>query len=259
MKIACVQMNISLGNVEVNFHQAERGLRTAAEMGADTVVLPEMWNSGFLPPGGLGGLTDWDGRQVEQRLGSICAELNVNLVAGSVTNVRHGKTYNTSLIFDRQGKRVAEYDKKNLFLPSQEGEYFTPGDHAGLFTLDGVICGVIICYDLRFPETARELAMKGARVLFIPAEWPESRYLHWQVLTRARAIENQMFTVGCNCVGFLGSGHSLAWEPMGTSLGEADDKETVILFDCDLTRAGSVWDERNAPVAPRPSLYRGEE
>ncbi len=257
MKIACVQMDISLGNVEVNFHNAREGLRRAAEQGADTVLLPEMWNSGFLPPGGLGGLTDWDGRRVEETLGALCAEYQVNLVAGSVTNVRRGKTYNTCLVFDRQGRRVAEYDKMHLFLPGGEGNYFTAGDHVGSFTLDGVSCGVVVCYDLRFPEQPRELAMKGAQILFIPAEWPASRYLHWQVLTRARAIENQIFVVGCNCVGLLGGGHSLAWKPSGEPLGEAGDGEEILMVDCDLTLTGRVWDERNAPRAARPEMYRG--
>ena len=128
---------------------------------------------------------------------------------------REGKIYNTSYVFNRSGNLVTTYDKVHLFSPSGEAKDFTAGNKAVTFMLDGIKCGLAICYDLRFPEFIRKLALEEISVLFIPAAWPIERILHWDTLVRARAIENQMF------VDFHLGGSSAIIDPWGEILAQA--------------------------------------
>ena len=105
---------------------------------------------------------------------------------------------NTAYVFDRQGARLAAYDKTHLFTPMGEHEHYAAGDHLTTFSLDGHKCGLLICYDLRFPELFRTLALQGVELLLLPAQWPAARRYHWETLTAARAIENQLFLAACN-------------------------------------------------------------
>jgi omega-amidase len=130
------------------------------------------------------------------------------------------KIYNSALIVNRKGEFIYQYDKIHL-VPMLDEPLFLEGgqEQAQLFELDGVKCGVIICYDLRFPELIRSLALKGAKVLFIPSEWPIVRREHWRYLQIARAIENQMYVVSCNRVGAYNNvefaGTSMVTDPTG--------------------------------------------
>ena len=204
MKIACAQMDVHLGDSAYNYAHALELVRKAAAAGADTVLLPETFNIGFFPREKLAELADPDGEIVKMAFGALAAELHINLIAGSVVTNRGGQVYNTSYVFDRGGTCIASYDKTHLFTPMGEHEYFTPGDALCTFTLDGVKCGLIICYELRFPELTRSLALQDMELLFVPAEWPGIRRAHWQTLNRARAIENQIFLACCNGGGTAG-------------------------------------------------------
>ena len=175
MIIACCQMDVRLGERAYNFARAEALVRRAASQGADVILLPETWNLGFFPREGLAELADPNGENVQRMFGTLARELHVNIAAGSAVTVRGEKVFNTACVFDREGACVAAYDKTHLFTPMGEHESFTPGDHLCTFTLDGVRCGLIICYDLRFPELTRSLVLQGADLLFVPAEWPAVR------------------------------------------------------------------------------------
>ena len=195
MRISCVQMDMRLGEPEENFAHAAALLRQAAAVTEkpDVLVLPETWNTGFFPAQDLANLADDDGRRVKAELGTLAGELGVNLVAGSVANRRGSRVYNTSYIFDRQGCCIASYDKTHLFTPMHEDAAFACGNRLCSFPLDGVSCGIITCYDIRFPELTRSLALRGLDVLFVVAQWPDVRIGHLNCLAQARAIENQMF------------------------------------------------------------------
>lgn len=135
---------------------------------------------------------------------------------------------NTSLVF-KNGIRVHRYDKIHLFKPSGEERLFRPGRQSSVFTCKAgagrIRAGVVICYDLRFPELARFLAADGMQVLFVPARWPVARDDAWQTLLKARAIENQIFVVGCNAKGKEG-GHSYVFDPLGHAvMTSRDDPE----------------------------------
>ena len=164
MKVSVVQMNMrSLAGKE-NFDRAEALIRRAArENSPDVILLPETWNTGFMPAGDLAAACDEDAKAVRARFSPLARELNVNIVAGSVSNKRGGHIYNTACVFDRAGACLAEYDKTHPFSPMGEHEVYTPGDHLVTFTLDGVRCGLLICYELRFPELWRTLALRQGR------------------------------------------------------------------------------------------------
>ena len=239
MKVTCIQMDMGLGQVEENFRLAEKLIGEAMAEKPDVIVLPETWNTGYFPEENLESCCDRDGEQTKLRIGGLAKKYGVNIVAGSVSNLREGKIYNTAMVFDRTGTLIASYDKTHLFTAAREEDSYTPGDHLCRFTLDGVSCGVIICYDLRFPELIRSLTVPGLDMLFVVAQWPNVRTTHLRTLTTARAIENQMFLVCCNSCGTAGStvygGNSAIIDPWGETLALAGEEQTRISARCDLS------------------------
>ena len=152
MKISCIQMDMHLGEADYNFARAEELVRAAAEKERpDVAVLPETWNTGFFPKE-LAPCADRDGERTKAVFSALAKELNINIVCGSVANRRAEGFFNTAYVFDRAGAVVAEYDKTHLFTPSGEHEAFQSGGRTCRFELDGKRCGLIICYDIRFPE-----------------------------------------------------------------------------------------------------------
>ena len=260
MRISCVQMDVRLGKPEENLAHVKALAARAAEGGADVIVLPETWNVGFFPREGLREMADPEGAGVRRELGALAKELGVSLVAGSAATLREGKVFNTAYVFDRSGECVGRYDKTHLFSPMGEHEYFTPGGGLCVFALDGVKCGLILCYDIRFPELTRSLALQGIDVLFVPAQWPAVRLEHWRTLTRARAIENQIFLACCNGCGTAGDtvygGNSAVYDPWGTVLAAAGESEEIIRADCDLSVIGEIRNSMHVFKDRRPELYR---
>lgn len=260
MRISCIQMDMHLGEPDYNFAHAKSLLRQAAQQQPDVLVLPETWNVGFFPRENLTDCCDRDGARVKAELGTLARELGINIIAGSVADLRNGKVCNTSYIFDRQGTCIASYDKTHLFTPMAEHDFFAGGDHLCRFTLDGVPCGVIICYDIRFPELTRSLALQGIDILFVVSQWPAVRIPHLRVLTQARAIENQMFVALCNsCATANGTrygGSSAILDPWGQTLALADAQEAVICADCDLHTVQEIRSSINVFRDRRPELYQ---
>ena len=260
MKVSCIQMDVRLAEPEYNFRQAKQLLRQAAQDRPDVLVLPETWNTGFFPRENLEACCDQDGARVKEEIGALAKELGINIVAGSVANIKAGKVYNTAYVFDRTGNCIADYDKSHLFTPMGEHEFFVPGDHLCSFTLDGVRCGLIICYDIRFPELTRSLALQGMDLLFVVSQWPAVRIPHLNCLTQARAIENQMFLALCNgcgtADGTLFGGNSAVIDPWGEILVRAEAGETVIHADCDLETVRGIRSSINVFRDRKPELYQ---
>ncbi len=259
MKISCIQMDMQLGAVEENFAHAAALVRSAVDADQpDAVVLPETWNTGFFPQD-LASCADRDGERTKAVFSALAKELGVNIVCGSVANQRADGFYNTAYVFDRAGAVVAEYDKTHLFTPSGENGRFRPGAHTCRFTLDGISCGLIICYEIRFPELARAMALAGTELLFVVAQWPESRIMHLETLARARAIENQMFLALCNSVGAAGEtrcgGHSAIIDPLGEYLAHAWDGEETITGTADFSAIEGIRSSINVFQDRRPELY----
>ena len=262
LKVSCVQMNMLSEEPGQNFEKAERLIREAAAGKPDVIVLPETWNTGFFPKESLERIADRNGEAVKQTVGALAKELGINIVAGSVANVKDGKIYNTAYVFDREGKVIAEYDKTHLFTPMGEDKHFEKGNHLAPFLLDGVKCGLIICYDIRFPELTRTYALDGLDVLFVPAQWPAVRIPHLIALSKARAIENQMFTVTCNSCGTAGKtvygGHSVIFDPWGELKSEAGPEEEIISADLDLSILKNIRETINVFRDRRPELYHSK-
>ncbi len=261
MKVSCVQMDMKFADPAWNLERAIHLIRQAAESGIDVAVLPETWNTGFFPHEGLETLADNNGRMTKEAFGALARELGINIVAGSVANRKADGIYNSAYVFDRGGECVAEYDKTHLFSPMHEDDFFRKGSHTCTFVLDGVRCGLIICYDIRFPELTRTMTVTGVDMLFVVSQWPLVRVPHLDALTRARAIENQMFVVCCNSAGRAGEtvygGNSSITDPWGEVIAHAKGPgEEIICADCDMSIISDIRDSINVFRDRRPELYK---
>lgn len=257
MKIASIQMDIAFGEPDANFQQAAQYLEEAVRNGAETIVLPEMWNTGYALTE-LEALADSSNRTVEF-LKEFAKANGVNIVGGSVSTKKNGGFYNTMYVVNGAGEVVSEYDKAHRFGLMDEHIHLEEGAGLGTFELDGAICGGVICYDIRFPEWIRAQALNGAKVIFVPAEWPEARIDHWRILLQARAIENQCFIVAVNRIGsdpkneFGGS--SMVIAPWGEIRLDMKKQEGIGYAEIDLAEVEEV--RKRIPVFAdrRETLY----
>lgn len=259
MKVTCIQMDMQLGKVDENYAHAKALIEKAMEDQPDVLVLPETWEMGFFPKDELAVLCDQDGQRIKREIGALAKHYNVNIVAGSVADRHDGKIYNTSFVFNRQGNCIASYDKTHSFSPMGEDDYFTKGDHLCRFTLDGVSCGIIICYDIRFPELTRSLTVDGLDMLFVVSQWPKVRTFHLRSLTTARAIENQMFLCCCNSCGTAGQtvygGNSAIIDPWGETIALAGEQEQLLTAECDFSILQNIRTSINVFADRRPEIY----
>ncbi len=259
MKIATIQMNMKFGEPEENFAHAKELVKKAAEQGAEVVVLPETWNTGFFPKESLATLADKDGKKTKEVFSGLAKEYGIYIVAGSVATVKNGDVFNTSYTFDKTGKLIGEYDKTHLFTPMNEHGYFKKGDRITTFEIEGRKCGIIICYDIRFPELTRSMTVKGLDMLFVVSQWPAVRTAHLKALVKARAIENQMFVVCCNSCGKAGEtvfgGNSTSCDPWGEVIASAGPEEEIIFTDADFSITKNIRETINVFADRRDELY----
>ncbi|MFD1852020.1 carbon-nitrogen family hydrolase [Oceanobacillus bengalensis] len=235
MKHAIYQMDIVPGKPEVNRERVEAWIReTVRNEQPDVLVLPEMWTTAYTLKE-LEQIADVKGEPTTSFLQKLAAMHKVNIIGGSFANKKAGNFYNSSVVIDKKGSVVHRYDKIHLVPMLDEPKYLAGGtEKAKVFELDGVKMGLIICYDLRFPELTRSLALQGAEILYIVAEWPTVRKEHWKALQIARAIENQFFVVSCNRIGHYGgedfAGTSMVIDPWGEKqkVGSETKEETII-------------------------------
>jgi deaminated glutathione amidase len=262
MRAAAIQLNAT-DDVAANRATAERLVRGAAAAGAQLVVLPEKW------PALGSGAEPLDGPLVAWAR-ALAAELRIDLVAGSFSERVAGaqKLSNTSVHAGPDGELRGVYRKVHLFDVEVEGtvyresEHEAPGDELVVTqAAGGVELGLSVCYDVRFPELYRALAVRGARVLSIPAAFtlPTTRD-HWEVLVRARAIENACFVVAANQIGehapgLRSGGRSLIVDPWGIVLAQAPDREAFIVADLDLEAQARIRATLPALRHRRPEVY----
>lgn len=234
MKLAALQMDIAYEDRQANFDTVAGYAETATAEGADLLVLPEMFSTGFSmnpettaePPDGA---TARFLRETAQRLG-------IGIVGGFARRQPAQKPQNVALAVDRDGRDLALYAKTHLFSYMDEDQHHAAGDAPCPFVFDGVKTACFICYDLRFPELFRKVADDCDLVLVI-ASWPTPRRPHWDILLQARAVENQLYVVGVNRVGEGGglsfSGSTVAIDPAGHVLGRLDDHPGLLYVDID--------------------------
>ena len=269
MRAAAVQLN-STNDKDRNLEAADRLTRAAANDGAELVVLPEKFNL-------LGSHDDYM-RGAETLHGptigwaaNTARELGIDLVAGSIVEQREGrdKLGNTSVHLGPGGEVKAVYRKIHMFDVEVGGQVYResdsedPGDEIVLSeTGDGTPLGLTVCYDLRFPELFRILAVEGARIVTLPAAFTKvTGQAHWEVLIRARAIENQAFMVAADQFGRHPEdkesfGGSMIVDPWGEVLARAPDKECFVAAELDLERQDEVRDKLPSLANRMPSAYR---
>jgi predicted amidohydrolase len=272
VKVAAVQLN-SGADLAANLATADRLTRSAAADGARLIVLPEKWTAMGSEEQLHAAAEGLDGEAIGWAR-ATARELGVELVAGSILERVPGqeKLANTSVHVDPQGEVTAVYRKVHMFDVEVDGHVYRESEleQAGeeivlSHTADGVGLGMSICYDLRFPELYRILAIAGARVLLVPAAFtlPTTRD-HWETLVRARAIENQAFVIAANQFGShpagqRSGGRSMIVDPWGIVLAQAADGEGHIVAALDLARQAEIRASLPALANRRPGAYRWPE
>jgi deaminated glutathione amidase len=246
IRVACVQMT-SRADKAANLESAERLVAQAAATGADVIVLPEKWNAIGNAQVYLENAEPIEGGESVAAMSDWARRHGVTLVGGSIAERREGreKLSNTSLVFDPSGEIVALYRKIHLFdvevggVIYHESEVEEPGEEPVVTELEDWKIGLSVCYDIRFPELYRILALEGAELVTVPAHFttPTGKD-HWHVLMRARAIENQLYVVAAAQIGETlpgkpAYGRSLIADPWGIVLAQAPDEETVIAAELD--------------------------
>jgi deaminated glutathione amidase len=268
MRAGAIQLNAT-GDTDRNLESADRLVRQAASLGAELVALPEKWTVLGTREHMEAGAEPLDGRAITWARG-IAKELGIDLVAGSFFErvPDREKGANTSVHVGPDGELKAVYRKIHLFDVEIDGARYAeseaeqPGDEIVVTELaDGTKVGLSVCYDLRFPELYRILALRGAVVVTVPAAFtlPTTRD-HWEILLRARAIENQCFVIAPNQLGdhpggLRSGGRSMIVDPWGLVLAGAPDAETAIVADLDLGRVDEVRRRVPSLAHRRPTAY----
>lgn len=255
IKAAAIQFNVKQGDVDANLAYVREALHRVAGQGAQLVVLPEMWSSGFSYKN-LNVLALRTAAIVEELL-ALSLELKL-VIVGSMPEPNGDKVFNTVHVIDN-GTLAGLYRKMHLFSLLGEDKAFSGGDQWLLAETTLGKIGVIVCYDLRFPELSRRLALEGAVVICVPAQWPRPRQEHWRTLLRARAIENQLYVISCNACGIVGKldffGMSMIIDPKGELIAEAGDEEREILGHLDLQALHDWRSQIPCFGDRRPELY----
>jgi len=259
MKIALSQKICVPGAIADNVQDYWNIAAKAREQKADLLVFPELSDTAY----DLGNIplnaSTYDTGFPLKSLRNAASSNGIAIVAG-ITEKCDSGIYNSAVAISKQGEVLANYRKIHLYTPNGEG-VFKAGNDPVLFDFMGFKVGLHICYDLRFPEFARHLANLGATLLIIPTAWPFPRLEHWNILTRARAIENQFYVAGVNRVGsdagFTFCGNTRVVDPHGVVIASAsEDREELIFADLDQSRIDFIRKRQPIFSHQRNDLFR---
>jgi len=231
MRIASIQSNV----VE---ESKEKVLEHASQMvhqcrGADLILLPELWNIGFMSFDRYRSEAETQEGPTLTLLRSLARELSCHIDTGSFVEKQGNRFYNSSFLLDPSGEILGGYQKIHLFTyQSQESEILTPGNSVTVIPTPFGNFGLATCYDLRFPEFFRKMLDRGAEFFLISSAWPYPRLEHWLLLNRTRALENFSYLISSNCVGINRgirfAGHSQVIDPMGQIIAGSGDEECIV-------------------------------
>lgn len=256
MKVSLFQMDSKKGDSESNLIKAELGAQKAALRGSDILILPEFWTTGYDLPG-LKKMSSKTLEELIHKTSHLAKKYEINII-GTTPQREHNKTYNTAFLFDKDGSIKAQYHKIHLFQLMDEHTFIHPGKKISIFDTDWGKCSMTICFDLRFPELFRKIAEQNVKIVFIPAYWPAPRLEHWRTLLRARAIENQMFIIGCNrCTlnNNLKFGYSAVIDPEGKITAEAGTEEILLHAEIQVHKVDRVRNHFNLLESRRKDIY----
>ncbi|UOQ44392.1 carbon-nitrogen family hydrolase [Halobacillus salinarum] len=258
VKIGIIQMDIAFGQPEKNRHAAKSAIEKAAEKGAEFILLPELWTTGY-DLSRFPSIAETLEGPTHQLLKELCQAHEIT-IAGSVAEKDNGHFYNTFVVYDPSGERKAYYRKVHLFRLMDEEKFLHAGDKEGLFELNGTPMAGVICYDIRFPEWIRTHMLEGSRALCVVAEWPKPRVDHWRSLLISRAIENQTFVIACNRIGSdpnnTFGGHSIIIDPWGNIVAEGSEEEEILTGDIDFSAVEAIREQIPIFRDRRPDLYK---
>ena len=252
MKVAAIQMPTVEDKTE-NIRTAGKYIEKIKTESPDFVVLPEMFCCPY---------------QTEN-FPVYAREYQIYLIAGSMPEIDEaGNVFNTSYIFDRNGNQIGKHRKAHLFdINVKTGQYFkesdtlTPGNHATVFDTEFGKMGVMICYDIRFPEFARRMVLQGAKMIFVPAAFNMTTGpAHWELTFRARALDNQIYMLGCAPsrnvqAGYISWGHSIVTDPWGQVRNQLDEKEGILIEEINLEREEQIREQLPLLKHRRIELY----
>jgi predicted amidohydrolase len=210
----------------------------ASKARPDFIVFPEMFQI-VVPSKKASLYADIVPSEVTERIGRLAARFGVNIIGGTVFEKEKDRIYNTALVFDRTGALRGTYRKMHLFdaFLYAESEGITRGEGPLVLELDGLVFGVAVCYDVRFPELFRYYALGGAELVFLPSAFFQPNLDHWQLALRSRALDNGIFVVGCNQTGKRFVGRSMVADPWGIIAGSLGVEEGFLTVDIDTALA----------------------
>lgn len=266
IKIALCQMMVT-DDKSINLENAEKILHKASVMGCDIAVLPEMFNcpydSGFFHKFA----EEYPGQTTEM-LSRTAEKEGIYIIGGSVPEKTNTGFFNSSFSFDRKGCLLGTHRKIHLFdiniagkMKFTESLTFSPGKDITVFDTEFCKAGVAICYDMRFPELIRSMALLGAEIIFVPAAFNMvTGPAHWHLTNRARALDNQIYFAGISPArntssSYKAYGHSMITDPWGRIIAEADEKESIVFAEISTRNIKKIREELPLLKHRRPDIY----
>jgi len=260
MKVGLGQIACKPADVDANVRALTAAVQRAADEGCSVVVLPEVADVGYAMSRMSEVAGTWDSGAFNAMC-NIARKTGLHVICG-LSECDGNRVFNSLAVIDAEGRLTAKYRKIHLIDAGaiQESRRFQAGEDVVTTSIGGLTWGLMICYDLRFAELARALMHRGADILVYSSAWPKSRITHWQTMTRGRAVESQVYVLGANRVGteedITFGGSSVAVDPYGVVLAEADDeKETLLTAEISKSRIEEVRDEVPVRNALRHDLY----
>lgn len=267
LKIASMQVKVS-ENAKGNVEQLKQIMEKQEINGIDLVTLPEM----FICPYRTSDFpiyAETEGGETWKACSRLASKYKVYLSAGSIPEKdENGCIYNTAYVFDRDGQQIAKHRKMHLFdISVSGGQYFkesdvlTAGNQVTVFDTEFGKMGLCICYDLRFPELSRLMALEGAKVILVPAAFNMTTGpAHWELLFRQRAIDNQVYVVGTAPArdmsgGYISWGHSIITDPWGEIVMQMEEREEIRFTEIDLEKLDKVRSELPLLKHRREDVY----
>ncbi|MFW6035897.1 MAG: carbon-nitrogen hydrolase family protein [Halothermotrichaceae bacterium] len=268
LNIGLIQMMV-VDDKDKNLSKAEEMIRKAAAQGAQLIVLPEMFNC----PYDINKFADYaeeSGGNTWQLLSDAARKNNVYLIGGSIPEIdKNESLYNTSFCFDNNGKEIAKHRKIHLFdvdiengQTFQESRILTPGNDLTIFDIPFAKIGVVICYDLRFPELARLMVKSGVQIIVVPGAFNMTTGpAHWEILFRTRAVDNQVYMIGTAPArntesSYTSYGNSIIVNPWGKVVDRLGKEEKILLKEIDINYIHKIRKELPLLKHTRNDLYR---
>lgn len=268
IKIAAIQMSTVADKME-NVRTVKTYLEKIKDENPDFVILPEMFCCPYQTEN-FPIYAEKEGGPVWQQLSGYAKQYGIYLIGGSMPEKdAEGNVYNTSYIFDREGKQIGKHRKVHLFdidvkggQTFKESDTLTAGDSNTVFDTEFGKIGVMLCFDIRFPELSRMMVNDGAKVIFVPAAFNMTTGpAHWELSFRTRALDNQIYMVGCApardvSAGYISWGHSIVTDPWGRVTGMLDENEGILLAELDMDYEEQVREELPLLKSRRKDIYQ---